>query len=132
MVNSPFLMMKVLVVDDHQVVREGLCQLLSAQPDMEVVANAADGRAALDLLNDGLQLNLLLTDMNMPGMDGLELTRRSTKLRRGLRVIVLTLHPLLAVKPRVLAAGAKDCVSKDGSIDELLTAIRAVHAVPNH
>jgi DNA-binding NarL/FixJ family response regulator len=123
-------MMKILVVDDHQVVREGLCKLLSGQPDMEVVANAADGQAAMDLLQSGLQLDFLLTDINMPRMDGLELTRQSTRLRKGLQVMVLTFYPLLAVKPRALDAGAKDCFSKDCGIDELLAAIRAVHAAP--
>ncbi|WP_345100405.1 response regulator transcription factor [Mucilaginibacter panaciglaebae] len=121
-------MMRIIVVDDHPVVRNGLCQLLGGQDDIEILASAADGDATLALLKSGIQANMVLTDLNMRGMDGWELTRQLTALNPALFVIILTLHPQIAVKQRALAAGAKDCLSKDGDIDELLSALRAAHA----
>lgn len=116
------------MVDDHAVVRNGLYQLLSGQDDIKVLASAPDGQSALDILKDGMQANMVLTDLNMPGMDGFELTRQIMALKPSLFVIILTLHPQAAVKQRALAVGAKDCLSKDGDIDGLLAALRAIHA----
>jgi DNA-binding NarL/FixJ family response regulator len=121
-------MINVVVVDDHKIVRDGLCKLLSDQMDIKVMASVATGDAAMILLNQGLAANMLLTDLNMPIMDGLELTRQALAFRKNLRIIVLTFQPLIAVKPYAIAAGAKACLSKDGDLDELLTAMRAVHA----
>nr|WP_294791610.1 response regulator transcription factor [uncultured Mucilaginibacter sp.] len=117
-----------MVVDDHAIVRESLCELLSAQGDIKVQAAATDGQAALQLLQDGLQINLLLTDLSMPLMDGLELTRRAISLNAELRVVVLTFHTQPIVKQLTLAAGAKACLSKDDGLPKLLDTIRAVHA----
>lgn len=124
-------MIKIMVVDDHPIVRESLCRLFSAQDDMEVRAEAADGQAALQLLKEGLQINLLLTDLNMPLMDGLELTRQAVALQEDLRVIILTFHAQPVVKQSALAAGAKACLSKDDDLAVLLSTIRSVHAAYN-
>ncbi|PJJ83496.1 response regulator [Mucilaginibacter auburnensis] len=121
-------MIKILVVDDHAIVRESLCRFLAGQEDMDVVASATDGLTGLVLLKDGLKVNIVLTDLNMPLMDGMELTREVVAIDQSPPVIVLTFHPLTAVKQNVLNAGAKACLSKYGELDELLSAIRSVHA----
>ena len=125
---SPSVMIRILVVDDHAVVRDTLCQFLAGQHGMEVSASAENGKAALLLLNDGLKVNIILSDLNMPEMDGMELTRAVVAIKQAPPVIVLTFHSLLAVKNSVLSAGAKACLSKDGEPDELLDTIRSVHA----
>ncbi|MEJ7560028.1 MAG: response regulator transcription factor [Pedobacter sp.] len=119
-------MLKILVVDDHTIVRNGLCQLLGEQSDLVIVGAAESGHYALELLNEGLDVDVMLTDLSMPGMDGFELTQRALSRNPGLQVIVLSMHSTLAVTQKALAAGAKACFSKDGDIDHLLTSIRAV------
>jgi DNA-binding NarL/FixJ family response regulator len=119
-------MIEIMVVDDHPIVREGLCQLLSAQDDIVVRAEAADGQAALQLIKEGLQINVLLTDLNMPLMDGLELTRQAVAFKLDLHVIILTFYAQRVVKQRALAAGAKACLCKDDNLADLLDTIRAV------
>jgi DNA-binding NarL/FixJ family response regulator len=121
-------MIRILVVDNHDVVRDGLCEFLAAQAGIEVAARASNGHAAMLLLNDGLEVNFVLTDIHMPHMDGIELTRQIAALDKGVNVIVLTFYSHPQVKQRVLAAGAKECLSKDGDLEDLLTAIRTVHA----
>ncbi len=121
-------MIRIVVVEDHETVRKGLCALLSGQVDMDVVGVASNGEEALALLRDGLSTDIILTDLNMPGVNGMELIWQGMAFNDSLRFIILTLHPLIAIKGRALAAGARDCLSKDGEIDDLLTAIRRVKA----
>ncbi len=128
MLSGQLVMIKILVVDDHPVVRESLCRFLAGQEGIEVAASATNGQAALLLLKDGLDVSIVLTDLNMPLMDGMELTREVAAIVKGPSVIVLTFHGQLSVKQRALDAGAKDCLSKDGELDELLHSIRSVHA----
>lgn len=128
MQSCQLVMIKIMVVDDHAVVRENLSRLFSAQDDMVVLATAPDGQAALQLIKDGLQINLLLTDLNMPLMDGLELTRQAIALKSDLNVVVLTFQAQRVAKPSALAAGAKACLSKDDDLPVLLDTIRTVHS----
>jgi DNA-binding NarL/FixJ family response regulator len=120
-------MMKIMVVEDHALVRNLLCQLLAAEPDVELARGAPDGEEALRLLQEEQHPDIVLTDLNLPGMDGLELTRRALTLDQDLRVVILTLQRDFGLRQRSLTAGAKDCVLKDGSFADLLAAIRAVH-----
>jgi len=128
MKNSPSLMMRILVVEDHPVVRELLCKLLAQQTDVATVTGCDDGQEAVRLLRGGLEINLLLTDYQMPVMGGLDLTRQALALRPAIRVIVLSFCPEKIVRAKALAAGARECLSKEGDFEELLTAMRAVHA----
>jgi DNA-binding NarL/FixJ family response regulator len=120
--------MNVLVVEDHKIVRDLLCTLLATEQDVEVVTGAENGQQALQLLNNGLQADVVVTDINMPVMNGLELTRKLTMLRPDIEVIILTYVPKSVACKSALAAGAKHCLSKDGGLDELLAALRSVHA----
>ena len=117
---------RVLLAEDHILVREGVRALLEAQPDMEVVAEASDGseavRKALDLLPD-----VVLMDITMPGTNGLEATRLIRKAAPGVRILALTMHGTDDYFFRLLDAGASGYVLKESASSDLLSAIRAVH-----
>ncbi|MFD2145900.1 response regulator [Mucilaginibacter antarcticus] len=119
--------MNVIVVDGHTVVRTILCQLLANELDIETVTGADSGQAALQLLSNGLQANIIITGVNLPGMNGYDLTRKIVALKQGPKVIVLTSLPKRMSCEMALEAGAKECLSKDGNYAELLAAVRKVH-----
>ncbi len=119
-------MIRVLIADDHAVVRSGLEQLLSTAPDVELVGIAADGAEAVAQVA-ALAPDLVLMDLSMPGVDGIEATRRIAESHPGSQVLVLT---SFSDKQRILDAldaGAAGYVLKHAGPDELLDAIRAAH-----
>jgi DNA-binding NarL/FixJ family response regulator len=116
--------MKLLLVDDHAVVRAGLQRLLAASAGTTVL-EAANGRDALALIRSE-RPDLVVLDMNLPGLGGLELLRRLLQEQPGLRVLVLTMHDDLVYAEGVLQAGASGFVTKNTSAEELLAAIQRV------
>lgn len=118
--------MKVLVVDDHTVVRAGLRRLMAALPDMEI-SEAADGREALALVRSG-RPGMVLLDLNLPGLGGLELLRRVLLEHPAARIMVLSMHAEALYAARAMRAGAMGYLSKNASPEELLEAIRRVAA----
>jgi DNA-binding NarL/FixJ family response regulator len=121
-------MIKIVLVEDNDVVRKGLTQVLSAQQDMEVVAQAINGLEAVRLFEDDIKTDIVLTDLNMPVMDGIEMTERLIAMIPDLKVIILTMHSKNAFADRAEKAGAKGYVLKHAEMDELYHAIRTVHA----
>ena len=117
--------MKVLLADDHRIVREGLKSLLAAQPDMEVVAEAADGRQAVQMARD-LAPDVVVMDVAMPQLNGIEATRQIAADEPGMKVVALSMHSDRRFVSEALKAGASGYVLKDGAFDELISAIRAV------
>ncbi len=124
---APRAKIRVLLVDDHQVVREGLTTLLAQCPDMAVVGLAADGQEAIELA-DKLQPQVVLMDVNMPHLDGIEATRQIATAWPRIKVIGLTMHADESCYDAMRSAGAMDCLTKNGPAETLLHAIRA--AVP--
>jgi two-component system invasion response regulator UvrY len=120
-------MIRVMLVDDHRLVRAGLKRVLSELPDIEVVAEAGTGEEALDLVKPHLP-DVVLMDINMPGMGGLEATRRMISRMPKLKVIAVSMHLEEPYPSRMLAAGAVGYISKDSAADEVATAIRRVHS----
>ncbi len=117
---------RILLADDHAVLRAGLRALLSAEPDMEVVGEAGDGQetvrqAAL------LRPDVVVMDIAMPGMSGLEATRKISQLETGARVLILTVHAEEQYLLPVVQAGGSGYVLKSQADTDLLEAIRAVH-----
>ncbi|MFH9179473.1 response regulator [Streptomyces albogriseolus] len=118
---------KVLLVDDHQVVRRGLRTFLEVQDDIEVVGEAADGAEGVALAGE-LQPDVVLMDVKMPGMDGVEALRRLRELDHRARVLVVTSFTEQRTVIPALRAGAAGYVYKDIDPDALAGAIRSVHA----
>lgn len=120
-------MIRLMLVDDHDLVRSGLRRLLDEAPDLEVVAEAANGEEALDLARD-VKPQVVLMDLNMPGMGGLEATRRLLSAHEGLKVIAVSMYADEPYPNRLLEAGASGYISKDSAADEVVEAAREVAA----
>jgi DNA-binding NarL/FixJ family response regulator len=120
-------MIRVLIADDHPIVRRGLRQLITEQPDMTAPGEAADGHEVLRRLQEA-DWDALVLDLNMPGLDGLELLHEVKRLRPRLPVLVLSVHPEEQVGVRVLRAAAAGYLTKQSAADELVRAVRRVVA----
>ena len=116
---------RVLIADDHALVREGFRSLLEVQPDIEVVGEAADGEEAVNKTKE-IEPDIILMDITMPGMDGLEATRQIKQHNPDVRILVLTMHEGDEFFFRFLDAGASGYFVKGGSSSELIWALRAV------
>ncbi|MBI4861674.1 MAG: PAS domain S-box protein [Candidatus Riflebacteria bacterium] len=115
---------RVMLADDHAVVRQGLARLLQAEPDLEVVGEAADGGQALALARD-LQPDVILMDVSMPGISGIEATRLICGAVPGVRVLGLSMSEEKDRADAMLAAGACAYLSKSGVVEDLVAAIRS-------
>jgi len=121
----PTAKIRVMLVDDHPVMREALRAIISAQPDLTIVAEADGGQAAIDLLEDA-RPEVVLMDGSMPEMNGMETTRRLRQLLPDLKVIGLTLYEQTTYLEEMIEAGASGYVLKTGSPSEIVQAVRAV------
>lgn len=117
---------KIMVVDDHAILREGIRALLSLEDDIEIVGEASEGNQAVEKARE-LNPDVVIMDIAMPGMDGLEATRRMKKKTPKLKVLVLTQHDNKEYILSTIKAGAAGYVPKRALGSELVTAIRAVH-----
>lgn len=119
--------LRIIVVDDHAIVRQGLKLLIDSQPDMEVVAEAADGKAVLELA-DVLRPDMVVMDISMPGMNGLISTRTLKQRQPNVMVVALTRHEEETYLEELLRAGASAYVLKQSAPSDFLQAIRSVAA----
>ncbi len=119
-------MIRVLIVDDHAIVRKGIRALLSESDGFEIVGEAADGQEAVAVAAES-QPDVILMDLLMPGMDGIEATRQITAQRPGARILVLTSFAADNKLFPAIKAGAMGYLLKDSSPEDLLRAIRQVH-----
>ena len=120
-------MIRLILVDDHAIVRESLRTVLEREPDIEVVGEAGDGVAALERVRE-LSPDLVLTDITMSGLDGIELARRIASERPEVKVLALSTHLDRRFVVQMLEAGALGYVNKAAGRDEVLQGIRAVAA----
>ncbi|MEA3393383.1 MAG: response regulator transcription factor [Pseudomonadota bacterium] len=118
-------MIRLVIADDHAIVRSGLKQVFSLAPDLAVVGEAVNGNEVLAFLRQQVP-DLLLLDINMPGLSGPDLITRVRAHWADLPILVLSMHNEVQVAARVLKAGANGYVTKDSEMDVLLGAIRRV------
>jgi DNA-binding NarL/FixJ family response regulator len=116
---------RVFIVDDHALVRTGMCMILSSEPDIEVVGDVESGEEAMPLIRK-LKPDVVLCDLHLPGLSGLEVTERVVKGDHGTRVIIVSVLEDGPMPKRLLEAGASGYVGKGGDASELLRAIREV------
>lgn len=119
-------MIKVFIVDDHEIIRRSLKMVLKDANDLLVVGEAQDGKEALEIIPD-TDIDVLLLDMNMPGKCGIELLTDLKKLKPEMHIIVLTIHPEDRFALKTLKAGASGYLCKDTALEELVSAIQKVH-----
>lgn len=120
-------MIRLLIADDHAIMRGGLKQIIALVPDIELAGEAANGAEVLQQLRDGV-FDLLLLDMSMPGISGVELIGRIKLCRAALPILICTMHNEPQVAARALKAGASGFITKDSEPEKLLAAIRKVGA----
>jgi DNA-binding NarL/FixJ family response regulator len=118
---------RVLLVDDHPLVRAGVRRVLDSEPQLEVVGEAADGIGALKAIGETAP-DILVLDLAMPGMDGLEVLRRAKAIRPALKIVVLTMHASPEYIARAIQTGADGYLLKESAAPELLAAIAAIMA----
>ena len=120
-------MIRIVVADDHTIVREGLKQLLAAAADLAVVGEAQNGHEVLERVRS-LDFEVLLLDMSMPGRSGIELIKQVYAEKPALRVLVLSMHQEQQYAVRAIRAGAAGYLTKDSASAQLVSAIRKVAA----
>ncbi|MCK7543137.1 UvrY/SirA/GacA family response regulator transcription factor [Marinobacter bryozoorum] len=120
-------MISVLVVDDHDLVRSGISRMLADNPDIDVVGEASSGEGAIDAVRQR-RPDIVLMDIRMPGIGGLEATRKILRLDDSIRVIVVTACADDPYPTRVMQAGATAYITKGADLDEMVRAIRKAHA----
>ena len=115
---------RVLIADDHAVVRQGLRMLLESMPDLEVVGEAETGQQAVDRTRE-LHPDIVIMDVSMPGMDGIEATRRITQEHTCGDIVALSMHQSDEMAQKMRQAGARTYLTKDKAIQQLTNAMRA-------
>jgi DNA-binding NarL/FixJ family response regulator len=118
---------RILLADDHAVVRQGFRMILSAHPDLEIVGEAGNGREAVELAAT-LRPDVVVMDVAMPELNGIEATRRLTADNPHTRVVALSMHKDSVYVREILRAGARGYLLKDSVADDLVAAVRAVAA----
>jgi DNA-binding NarL/FixJ family response regulator len=118
---------RVLVADDHTIIRSGLRMLLEREPGFEVVAEASDGRQAVELA-ESLRPDVAVLDVGMPNLNGIEATRQIVQKLPRTRVVVLSMHSDESYVLKALKSGARGYLLKDSAESDILNSIRAVNA----
>jgi DNA-binding NarL/FixJ family response regulator len=121
-------MIKILIAEDHLIVRNGIDSLLRQEKDFQVVGEAANGFEVVSMLKSGIHPDILLTDINMPEMDGLTLTRQISKSYPDVKAIILSMVDNETSVLQAFEMGAKGYLLKSSSLEEMICAIRMVAA----
>ncbi len=119
-------MIKTLIADDHTIVRHGLRQILTVEPDITIAGEAQNGNEVLAIVSK-TDVNVVVLDITMPGRNGLETLKELRRQYPAIAVIVLSMHPKDQYAVRVLKAGAVGYITKESAPEELVTAIRKAH-----
>jgi len=119
-------MINVYIVDDHEIIREGLKKILREESDIRVVGEAQNGDEVLQNIKN-IECDIMLLDMNMPGRSGLDLIGDLKELKPAMHILILSIHPEDKLALRTLKSGASGYLCKDTALDELVIAIRKIY-----
>jgi len=119
------MMLKILIADDHAIVRQGLKQIVTETQDMIVAGEASNGQELLDKIKEN-DYDVVVLDITMPGRNGMDVLRQLRSERPGLPILMLSIHPEEQYALRALRAGASGYLTKESASDELVVAIRKV------
>ncbi len=119
---------RVLIVDDHAILRAGVREMLADEEDLQVVGEAGSAEEALQLINSGTKVDVVVLDITLPGQSGIELLKQLRSERPDLAILVLSMHPERSFAVRLMRAGANGYVPKMIVPEELVKAVRAVGA----
>jgi DNA-binding NarL/FixJ family response regulator len=125
LISNPMPKVRILVVDDFQTVRKGVCAILSSREDIEVCAEAASGEEAVRMAKE-LRPDVVIMDFSMPGMDGLEASKRILREFPGLPILMFSMHKMEALTQAAKNAGVLGFVTKGESAQNLLQAVDSV------
>ena len=120
-------MITIVLADDHKIVRQGIKTMLKTQVDLNVIGEAADGLEAVQIVKH-LQPDILVCDLTMPGLDGIEVIRQLANGSTNTRVVILSVNNNIGYVSEALKAGARGYVLKESGVDQLEHAIREVNA----
>jgi two-component system invasion response regulator UvrY len=120
-------MIRVFIADDHSIVRGGIRRILEDQEDIQVVGEAGDGLEAIQKVLEA-DPDVILLDISMPGMDGLDVTKQLKAIDPKVRILILTMHAEEQYAPRLMRAGAMGYVTKHAAPEELVKAIHLIHS----
>jgi DNA-binding NarL/FixJ family response regulator len=118
---------KILIVDDHPILRKGLSMLINQEPDLNVAGEAGDARRAMELI-DALEPDMVIVDISLPGVDGIELIKNLKLTRGDLPALVVSMHDEALFAERALRAGARGYIMKQEAVEKVLIAIRRILA----
>src|SRR4030042_5941181 len=116
---------RVLIVDDHAIVRAGLRALMKSEAGMELVGEAKNGEEAIQFSQE-LQPDVIVLDLNLPDLDGIQVTRRIKNEQPGIRILILTVHEDEALLREAIRAGASGYIIKHAAENELISAIHSI------
>lgn len=117
--------LRILVVDDHEIMREGMCALLKRHPDLEVVGQAAEGRTAMEMAKE-LRPDVVIMDVSMPNLNGIEATCQIISNNPNIKIMALSAHSDGISVAKMIKAGAKGYMLKESAFAELITGLNAI------
>ena len=120
-----FMTMKILLVDDHEIMREGMCALLRKRSDMEVIGQAADGRIAVQMAKD-LAPDIIIMDIGMPNLNGIEATRQMVAENPRIKVMALSTYSDGSIVAKLIKSGASGYMLKESAFSELMDGLTAM------
>jgi DNA-binding NarL/FixJ family response regulator len=118
-------MIRILIADDHAIVRKGLKQIISDTPDLVVADEACNGHETLDKIKQG-DLDIVILDITMPGLSGLDILKEVKKIKPDLQVLILSMHPEEQYALRVLKSGAAGYMTKESAPEDLVSAVKKI------
>jgi DNA-binding NarL/FixJ family response regulator len=120
-------MLRILLAEDHNIVRNGIKMLLEADKDIQIAGEATNGLEALDMISSGVKADVVLADINMPGLDGISLIKKIKELNPDVRIVMLSMLDNEKYVAQAFSEGASGYLLKNVSADELLFSLKHVH-----